>query len=208
MGIDTTLLKAFAKQGFKALITILLLTGLGVFTNWILLAFLTPELKTLFDASGARGGHGGGVANRLVSGKTATQTLELTSDRHQKESFQPTSAKEIAAKVAAMDIPTWAYTNSSNVRHLGPMAQDFKAAFDLGEDDKHIGAGDGIGVALAAIKGLHQMLQEKDSTIATLRGQLSATQNELEGLRTSLNDRLSALEKSVPHANSLQAASR
>lgn len=66
MGIDTTLLKAFAKQGFKALITILLLTGLGVFTNWILLAFLTPELKTLFDASGARGGHGGGVAAILV----------------------------------------------------------------------------------------------------------------------------------------------
>jgi hypothetical protein len=66
MGIDTNLLKAFAKQGFKALITILLLTGLGVFTNWILLAFLTPELKTLFDASGARGGHGGGAAAILV----------------------------------------------------------------------------------------------------------------------------------------------
>ncbi len=66
MGIDTTLLKAFAKQGLKALITILLLTGIGVFTNWIFLAFLTPELKTLFDASGAKGGHGGGAAAILV----------------------------------------------------------------------------------------------------------------------------------------------
>ncbi len=66
MGIDTNLLKAFAKQGFKALITILLLTGFGVFTNWILLALLTPELKTLFYASGARGGHGGGAAAILM----------------------------------------------------------------------------------------------------------------------------------------------
>ena len=40
------------------------------------------------------------------------------------------------------------------VRHIGPVAQDFRAAFDLGADDKTIATVDADGVALAAIQGL------------------------------------------------------
>jgi len=35
------------------------------------------------------------------------------------------------------------------VLHLGPVAQDFHAAFGLGADDKHIATVDADGVALA-----------------------------------------------------------
>lgn len=62
MAIDTNLIKSFGKQGIKALLTILALTGFSTIVNWILLAFLIPELQILFDASGARGGHAGGGA--------------------------------------------------------------------------------------------------------------------------------------------------
>ncbi len=41
------------------------------------------------------------------------------------------------------------------MRHVGPMAQDFYAAFRVGEDDRHITSIDEDGVALAAIKALH-----------------------------------------------------
>jgi hypothetical protein len=48
------------------------------------------------------------------------------------------------------------------------MAQDFYAAFDLGEDDRHISAVDADGVALAAIQGLYRVVQEQEAQIAAL----------------------------------------
>ena len=52
------------------------------------------------------------------------------------------------------------------------MAQDFYAAFGVGPDDKHIATVDADGVALAAIQGLHQKLQEKDAEIRALNRRL------------------------------------
>ena len=49
----------------------------------------------------------------------------------------------------------WGYGSERGVRHVGPMAQDFYAAFGVGEDDRHITSIDEHGVALAAIKALH-----------------------------------------------------
>lgn len=135
------------------------------------------------------------------SGKVSANTIELTSDRNQKQGFERVSAAEILAKVASLPVTTWAYTNSPNVRHLGPMAQDFQAAFHLGEDDKHIGAGDGIGVALAAIKGLHELVREKEARIAALERKLAAQEQ-------AITDRLTALEQAVSKSNVQQASFR
>lgn len=111
------------------------------------------------------------------------------SDRAVKENLRPLDPKQIAAKVAALPIGEWNYrTQDDSVRHVGPMAQDFRAAFGLGEDDKHISTIDADGVALAAIKGLHAMVKEKDAEIAALRRQLQAQARETER-------RLKALEE-------------
>jgi len=58
-------------------------------------------------------------------------------------------------KVASLPISRWSYKSERGVSHVGPMAQDFYAAFKLGADDKHITSIDEDGVALAAIKALH-----------------------------------------------------
>jgi hypothetical protein len=58
-------------------------------------------------------------------------------------------------KVARLPIDRWSYKSERGVRHVGPMAQDFYAAFGVGADDKHITSIDEDGVALAAIKALH-----------------------------------------------------
>jgi hypothetical protein len=55
---------------------------------------------------------------------------------------------------------------------MGPMAQDFKAAFGVGESDTGITSVDADGVALAAIKGLNQKLEEKEAAIEALRKQV------------------------------------
>jgi trimeric autotransporter adhesin len=64
------------------------------------------------------------------------------------------------------------------------MAQDFKAIFGVGGDDKSIAFVDANGVTMAATQGLYQFIQNKDAEIAELRRQLGA-----------LEDRLNQLEK-------------
>jgi hypothetical protein len=69
-----------------------------------------------------------------------------------------------------MPIATWSYKSQDvSIRHMGPMAQDFAEAFDVGEDQQHISTVDADGVALAAIQGLNSRLREKDAEIGTLK---------------------------------------
>jgi hypothetical protein len=90
----------------------------------------------------------------------------MISDRNMKENFVPTSPKEVLDRLAAIPISTWNYkTQDKAIRHLGPMAQDFHAAFAVGEDDKHINNLDEEGVALAAIQGLNQKVEEQKSEL-------------------------------------------
>ncbi|MDB6109109.1 MAG: hypothetical protein JWR69_859 [Pedosphaera sp.] len=119
-------------------------------------------------------GAGGAVMMRLGSnGLTVNGTFVSVSDRAAKANFQPVSASDALAKVAALPITSWNYTNSPATRHIGPMAQDFYAAFGTGEDDRHIATIDESGVALAAIQGLNQKLEAKDAEIHSLQARLA-----------------------------------
>jgi len=95
------------------------------------------------------------------------------SDRNRKDGFAPVNPREVLDKVAALPIQTWHYTNeTAEIRHLGPVAQDFRAAFGLGSDDKSISTVDAAGVALAAIQGLNRKVDEKDAQIRNLQTRL------------------------------------
>jgi hypothetical protein len=84
------------------------------------------------------------------------------SDRDSKENFAPSDGRQILDRVAALPISLWNYRSQApSVRHIGPVAQDFAAAFGVGEDEKHITTVDESGVALAAIQGLNQKLEEE-----------------------------------------------
>jgi hypothetical protein len=84
-----------------------------------------------------------------------------TSDRNLKTDVEPIKPEEILAKLVALPIRCWRYTNeTADIHHLGPMAQDFKAAFELGNDERTIAFVDAGGVALAAIQGLNQKTEE------------------------------------------------
>jgi len=101
----------------------------------------------------------------------------LTSDRNAKENFTAVNARDVLNKVAALPVTQWNYkTDSKEVQHIGPMAQDFQAAFQLSTDDKHISVVDEGGVALAAIQGLNQKLDEKDAKIQNLEKKLDTLQ--------------------------------
>ena len=104
-----------------------------------------------------------------------------TSDRNVKRNLRPVDSEEVLAKVVAMPVYRWQPKDGPNrdVEHLGPMAQDFMAAFGLGNNDKTIGFQDTDGVALAAIQGLQKLMQQKDAEIAGLRRKLEAIETKL-----------------------------
>jgi hypothetical protein len=93
---------------------------------------------------------------------TDTGIWSNTSDRNRKTDFQEVDPRAILDKLVAMPVRQWRYTNEDTcIKHLGPVAQDFQTAFGLGDDDKTIGTVDADGVALAAIKGLNQKVEDR-----------------------------------------------
>ena len=77
------------------------------------------------------------------------------SDRNAKENFTAVNGQELLDQLAQVPITTWNYKGQdAAIRHIGPVAQDFYAAFGVGEDDTHISTLDPDGVALAASQAL------------------------------------------------------
>jgi hypothetical protein len=109
-------------------------------------------------------------------------------DRNLKENFQTADAREILEKVTALPVATWNYkSEKSSVKHLGPTAQDFKAAFNLGDNDKSIGTVDEGGVALAAIQGLNQKVESENAELRAQNAFLKARLEKLEKLMSARN---------------------
>jgi hypothetical protein len=120
-----------------------------------------------------------------VSGVVNATAFNPSSDRNLKENFAAVSPREVLDKVTALPISRWNYkADPTQRRYIGPMAQDFHAAFGLnGPDDKHIATVDEGGVALAAIQGLNQKLEEevkaKDAQIQALEQRLDKIEQML-----------------------------
>lgn len=109
------------------------------------------------------------------------------SDANVKMGFLPVDGAEILQKLLDMPVTTWSYkAEGSDVIHMGPTAQDFYAAFGLGDDNRHIAALDSNGVALAAIQELARLSEAQDARITALEQQ-----------NADLEQRIAALEKLV-----------
>ncbi len=106
---------------------------------------------------------------KLTAGANAWAAV---SDRNAKQDFVPVKPESVLDRVAKMPVSTWTYKSEPGVRHMGPMAQDFRAAFGLGTDDKSIVTVDADGVALAAIQGLNSKVSKLESENENLRRRL------------------------------------
>src|SRR5262249_15543851 len=77
-----------------------------------------------------------------------SSTWNVLSDRNKKRDIVPVDPSDVLERLAHVPIATWSYKDESgNVRHMGPMAQDFYGAFHLGDDDRHVATVDPDGVA-------------------------------------------------------------
>ncbi len=117
------------------------------------------------------------------------------SDRDRKHGFQEIDPREVLRRVVALPITTWKYdAEVSGARHMGPMAQDFHAAFGLGDDDRHVTSIDEAGVVLGAIQGLDAVCKDGDAALDALRGRVSAAEDEEKARGTETERALSAAE--------------
>ena len=100
---------------------------------------------------------------RLLPGSNA---WSIASDRALKEDFHPLDKQQVLAKVQQLSIQNWKLRDEAgNVRHVGPVAQEFQTAFGLGSDERYLHSGDVDGIALVAIQALAEqveMLQQKN----------------------------------------------
>lgn len=136
---------------------------------------------------------------RLFSNATLTTGVSLAagsgtwasvSDRNAKEDFRDLDADETLAKVASIPIQSWRYkAEQSGARHLGPVAQDFYAAFGLGPSDKTITTIDADGVSLLAIQALARKVEAAERR----NSELARTNAELAARLATLESRLEQL---------------
>ena len=129
-------------------------------------------------------------------------TWSCTSNKNAKANFVQVDGRDVLARVNQLPITMWNYkTQDATIRHIGPMAQDFYAAFNVGEDDTHIATIDADGIALAAIQGLNEIVEEKDTRIATLEKQTVAQQKQIDDLTARLTalEQASGIVKSPPN---------
>jgi hypothetical protein len=112
----------------------------------------------------------------MAPGSGAWQVL---SDRNMKRNFTDLSGEDVLAKLARMPVQEWSYTTQdASIRHVGPTAQDFHAAFGLGEHPLRINTVDADGVALVGVKAL----EERTRALVEENRQLRARLERLERL--------------------------
>jgi hypothetical protein len=76
----------------------------------------------------------------------------------------PTDPKVILDRLAKLPISLWTYGwDDPSVRHLGPMSQDFAAAFGLGWNDHAIDMVDTNGVLMVAVQELIKRVQHLEA---------------------------------------------
>lgn len=147
------------------------------------------------DAGATTGGAGGGSCSAehgsCANGETCCAGLECCagvpvppgneycgimcpeSDQNIKRDFLSVDPNQVLDQLSRLPIGTWSYrAEGSTQRHIGPMAQDFKAAFNVGSSDRTILQVDADGVAFAAIQALNARLTALEQQNQQLQQQL------------------------------------
>ncbi|MFL6863355.1 MAG: tail fiber domain-containing protein, partial [Allosphingosinicella sp.] len=123
--------------------------------------------------------------------------FNCTSSRKTKENFRAVDGETLLGQIHVLDVTSWNYiTEGAQVRHMGPMAEDFRKAFGLGVNDTSIGVQDLAGVTLAGVKALEARtaeLQAKTAEVERLQGEVE----RLQSANASLEQRVAAIEAAL-----------
>ncbi len=116
------------------------------------------------------------LGNLTISG-----TLTENSSRDAKFNFTELDNQQVLQQLSGLPVLEWSYKDQG-ARHVGPMAQDFHALFGLGPNNSTLAPRDVAGIALVAVQGLHQIVEEKDQRIDQLSQELTELRTLVEAL--------------------------
>lgn len=137
--------------------------------------------------------------------------LTELSDVNAKQDIEPVNGHNILEKISQLEISEWSYKDAPRDRHVGPMAQDFYAAFGLGNSDKGIATMDSSGIALAAIKALaerNRVLEDKNKALEAAVAQLQKEYKAIATLQQTKLNKVDQLEQMVIQLMQAQENSR
>lgn len=117
-------------------------------------------------------------------------SFNTTSARAKKTAIEPVSPSGVLDAVRELDVCGWEFREGDGSRHVGPMAGDFHDAFGLG-DGESIPTVDADGVALAAIQGLADRLDELTDAAGVDAGRI----DELEAELATKDERIDELDR-------------
>ncbi|WP_420128185.1 tail fiber domain-containing protein [Longimicrobium sp.] len=149
------------------------------------------RLRVSTAANGNTPGAGGNVGCDLT---TAVPSWTCASSRTLKEDYQAVDGEDVLSRIRTIPITTWTMIGGDRtVRHLGPVAEDFYAAFPLGLGETTIGMGDIDGVNLAAAKALEartvrlqQQLDDRTARVQALEALLAQAMARLDQMDARL----------------------
>ena len=155
-----------------------------------------------FSSKGTSGSfNGGSQGTGTCSYAGGGAGWSCSSDRNLKEHFAAVDLDAVLDRLDAMPVFYYEMKHSkSPTRYLGPTAQDFKAAFGLGDSETMIASGNEAGVTIAATQALYRKLKDDEAKIAALQRQLAkqgAAMTSLQLRLTRLLDRIGVREASA-----------
>ena len=105
------------------------------------------------------------------------------SSRESKENYRPVNGRDLLDRLEKLPITQWNYINEADsVVHIGPVAEDFRKLFSVGNDDKSISTVDPSGIALAAVKELYKQNQDIQKENENLKQQLQELTEKVDRL--------------------------
>jgi hypothetical protein len=136
---------------------------------------------------------------QLASGGSS---WSVVSDRNRKENFLAVDGEDLLLRLRAVPVSTWNYLSQDRaIRHMGPMAQDFAAAFGLGESELLINSLDLDGVNLAGVQALAARTDQMRAQMRSLTDENAV----LRGENAALRGRMSELEARLQRIEALLA---
>ena len=117
-------------------------------------------------------------------------------DRNKKENFEPVNGEWVLGKIKNIPITKWSYKKTDpNEKYIGPMAQDFYAAFQLnGTDSLGINSISIDGVNMAGVIALEKRTSEIKATLQILIDENRKLKEQLSNV-SKINDELLELRK-------------
>lgn len=151
------------------------------------------RLRVSTAANGNTPGAGGNVGCDLT---VAVPSWTCASSRKLKSNFAEVDGEEVLARLRTLPVTTWTMIgDDTNTRHMGPVAEDFWDAFQLGLGRTAIGLGDIDGVNLAAAKALEARTQQLQEELARSQAEAAALRERVERQDRLLAEMAARLER-------------